>query len=41
MSQNLEAYLEPCQISKDEALCEKVNGRKPLTVFAKRSISNF
>ena len=33
-----QAYLEPCQTSKMERFAKIVNGDKPLTIFAKRSI---
>ena len=31
-------HLQPCQTSKMELLAIKVNGRKPLAIFAKSSI---
>ena len=33
-----EAYSEPCQTSRMDRLAKIVNTRKPLTIFAKRSI---
>ena len=32
-----EVYLEPCQTFKMEVFVKTVNGRKPLTIFAKSS----
>ena len=33
-----EAYTEPCQTSRIELFAKRVNGLKPLTIFAKSSI---
>ena len=36
----VEGYSEPCQISKKELFTQIVNGLKPLTIFAKSSITD-
>ena len=36
-----EAYSEPCQTSKMELFVKMINGWKPLTIFAKSSISDY
>ena len=36
--QYVEAYSEPCQTSKMERFAKIVNGKKPLTIFAERSV---